>query len=128
MARGKLPIILFGLFLVYYIYDKYMGQPPPSFNIEYGLTVALIVLLTAVIPFFNTWIFLRHTQGRLRFLLAAIVPILVSAIGYALFFYVFIAPSAPGVTVMQVVPRSAIPGFAISLIFFASYFISTSRS
>ena len=128
MARGQLPIILFGLFLIYYMYDKYMGQPPPSFNVKYGLVVGLIVVLTAIIPFLCTWVLVRRIKGSAQFLSAVLLPTLVSAIGYALFFYVFIAPSAPGVTAMQVIPRSAVPGFAISAIFFISHFLTRTRS
>jgi ABC-type sugar transport system permease subunit len=105
-----------------------MGQPPEKFNIEYGLIIALIVLLTAIIPFIIASICVRRAKGSAQFLSALFVPVLVSAVGYALFFYIFVAPNAPGVTALQVVPRSAIPGFAISAIFFISYFITRSRS
>jgi len=112
----KSPIVLFGLFLIYYIYDKYMGAAPETFNLAYAQTIAIIVLLTAVIPFIISSFLVKIVKGAGGYILALLLPTVCSALGYAAFFYKFIAPFSSEVELMQVVPRSLIPGLAISLI------------
>jgi hypothetical protein len=116
----KSPILLFGLFLVYYIYDKYMGAAPEAFNIAYAKTVAIIVLLTAILPFIISYFSIKAVKGAGSYILALLLPTICSALGYAVFFYQFIAPFTSEVELMQVVPRSLIPGLAISLILIAT--------
>ena len=112
----KSPFLLFGLFLIYYIYDKYMGAAPETFSLAYAKTVAIIVLLTAIIPFIISYFLLKIVKGSGGYILALLVPTICSALGYAAFFYKFIAPFTSEVALMQVVPRSLIPGLGISLI------------
>jgi len=109
-------IFLFGLFLIYYIYDKYMASPPDTFNFTYAKIVAVIVLFTAIIPFIISYFSLKLLKGAWSYVFALILPVFCSALGYATFFYLFIAPNSSQVELMQVVPRSLIPGLAISLI------------
>lgn len=48
-----------------------------------------------------------------RYLVLGGLLLILCALGLAVYFYLFIAPNAPGMSVMQVLPRAIIPGLVM---------------
>ena len=109
----KLP---FTLFLLVYSYFKYTAVPSQMGEPMYMATTALLVIVTAVIPFFVARYLADRATAPNSHVFAAVVPLTLSALGLAIYFYVFIAPNAPGMAVTQVLPRSIAPGLVMSAI------------
>ena len=112
----NLPHVGFILFLVVYSYFKYTAMPSMMGQPQYILTTGLVILMTAVIPFFTTYFLASQSKPPARYLLAAFMPLILSTLGLAIYFYLYIAPNAPGIPVTQVLPRAIIPGLVMSAI------------
>lgn len=122
------PLIIFVLFLAFYTFQKYTAVPQNGFNSGYAISVAIIVALTALMPYIITRIKMRFTSGALRVVTVLIAPVVVSAIGFALYFYGYIAPNFPGVSIAAVLPRSIFPGVVISGILLLSLAINRAKA
>jgi hypothetical protein len=98
--------------LLVYTFLKYTaGQQP--FSVAYALQVLILVALTAVLP----WGLVRGAERllpRLRWPLRCVLPAVLACAGYAVFFWVFIAPAAPDVPAAAVVPRGVLPGIVMT--------------
>ena len=114
--RGFTMKTAFTIFLLVYSYIKYTAVPSQMGEPMYMATTALVVILTAVIPFFIARHLLAKASPPKSYVLAAFVPLALSAIGLAIYFYMFIAPTAPGMAVTQVLPRAIAPGLVMSAI------------
>lgn len=120
ISLKNLPLMAFFLFLVFYSFQKYTAVPQTSFNPDYTINVAIIVAFTAVLPWFITRIKMRFTSGLMQMLAILLAPVAISAIGFAVYYYVFIAPNFPDVPITAVLPRSLFPGMTISAILLLS--------
>lgn len=101
----------FGL-LSCYTAAKFMAGGA-AYSHAYALQVGIIVVLTAIVPFYATSrLAAAVPRHRMPVLLAA--PTLLSMAGYAAFFFVFIAPAFPDVAAGQVIGRGLLPGLMIS--------------
>lgn len=108
--------ISFLIFILVYGYFKYTAMPSLMGSSEYILTTVLVILLTAIIPYFATYILTRKGGSLDQYLLAGLLPLPLCAGGLAAYFYLFIAPNAPGMSVMDVLPRSLVPGLVMGAI------------
>ena len=79
----------FTIFLLVYSYIKYTAVPSQMGEPMYMATTALVVILTAVIPFFIARHLLAKASPPKSYVLAAFVPLALSAIGLAIYFYMF---------------------------------------
>jgi hypothetical protein len=109
----NIPYVGFIIFLVIYGYLKYTAVPDLMGQPQYILTTGIVVVLTAIAPFFAAYFMARNVSSSARYLIAGLVPLLLSALGLAIYFYLFIAPNAPSMSVMQVLPRAIVPGLVM---------------
>lgn len=109
-------LIGFLVFLCIYSYFKYTAVPSLMGTTLYMISTAILVILTAIVPYFLTRVLTtKVAQPRKKWVLS-FSPLVLSALGLALYFYLFIAPNAPGMSVLQILPRSILPGVVISLL------------
>ena len=105
---------LWAAFLLYYSYTKFFAAYQ-GYSHAYAIQVALIVIATAILPFYLTRWLARAIPGA-RLPIMIVVPSLIALTGYAAFFFVFISPNFPQISAAQVIPRGFVPGVVISLI------------
>lgn len=101
-------------FLVIYIGHKFLAGGG-GISTNYAIQVAIIVVLTALIPFYVTSR-LGHLLVRIRVAIFAVLPVGLAMAGYATFYFVFIAPNFPEVAAADVIVRGITPGIVISAI------------
>lgn len=108
--------MIFLVFLGVYSWQKYTAAAPETFSIGYAINVAILVTLTAILPYVITRFEIAMTKGPVRYILALTSPLILCGAGFATFFFLFIAPSFPQADIMTVLPRSLFPGVTISII------------
>jgi hypothetical protein len=117
MSRRWMILGLFLLFLAAYGIQKYAAAAPPEFDFEYLRVVALIVAITAVIPFVLLWPAGRLIGDLLWFSVATVIAaVSLSALGFLTFWY-FVAshyPEAP--SALELAKRGLAPGLAMGAI------------
>ena len=113
----------FILFLAIYSYIKYTAMPNLMGSSQYILTTMLVVLLTAIIPYIVTYILTRKGGSLGQYMTAGLLPLLLCAAGLATYFYLFIAPNAPGMSVTEVLPRAVVPGLVMGVILLLPMFM-----
>lgn len=113
----------FLIFLIVYSYHKYNAVPSLMGQTSYILTSCLLVILTAIIPFYLSISWSNKTKPPSRYVLAGITPLLLSTLGLTAYFYLFIAPNAPGISIIQVLPRAILPGLVMGMILVASILV-----
>lgn len=104
---------LWAIFLLYYCGEKFFAGYQ-GYSHLYLLQVGIIVLLTAVIPFYGTKVAMRYEPAR--FIVAVFLPSLLAMSGYGAFYITFIAPNFPDVPATAVIVRGIVPGVVISMI------------
>ena len=112
MSMCKLQLLAYAVFLILYAAQKYLAADPGTFVPQYVFTTAILVVLTGVIPFFvGRFVFDRTGSGiGVASIASLLVPLVLTAIGLAIYFFMFIAPQNLGLSVMDVLPRSLTPG------------------
>jgi lipoprotein signal peptidase len=108
--------ILFLVFLVIYSVLKYQAVPELMGQATYMQTTAIMVILTAVLPYGIGFFLTRKTSGNTQILLAFVTPLILCIVGLATYFYIYIAPNAPGLAVTKVLPRAILPGLIMGAI------------
>jgi hypothetical protein len=103
----------FIIFLIVYGYFKYTAVPQLMGQSQYILTTGIVIVLTAIVPFFLSYFIARKVSSNARYVVLGLLPLLLCALGLAFYFYIFIAPNAPGMSVMQVLPRTIVPGLVM---------------
>ncbi|TNE36751.1 MAG: hypothetical protein EP347_10200 [Alphaproteobacteria bacterium] len=106
---------LWVLFLIGYTALKYFAGYN-AWNTEYAIQVAILVVMTAVAPFYLSKGLVARMDGVGGWLVTLVTPVVLCAIGYALFWYFRVKPSFPDVTLMTVLPRSLLPGLSITVL------------
>ncbi|TNE58242.1 MAG: hypothetical protein EP340_06110 [Alphaproteobacteria bacterium] len=106
---------LWVLFLIGYTALKYFAGYN-AWNTQYAIQVAILVLMTAVAPFYLSKAVSMRAEGAGRWVMTLVLPVLLCAIGYGLFWYFRVKPSFPDVTLLTVLPRSLLPGLSISVL------------
>jgi hypothetical protein len=113
-------LIWFAMLICYAAYKYLPGMQ--TWNTTYAIQVAIITILTAVVPYYATS-FLASRMERLNSMIAiALLPTMLAITGYGLFYLVFIRANFPDVTAMQVLPRGILPGIAISALLATFHF------
>lgn len=97
----------FLLFLAGYAAYKYSVAAPPQWSPAYATSVAALVALTGIAPFIASLLAGTAAPGGFaaRLVVGAVVGSAVCVAGYAVFFYLFIAPNAPNADVLDVARR-----------------------
>jgi hypothetical protein len=108
--------IIWIIFLVLYFAQKYVADIKEDFQLGYLLNVGILVILTAVIPYYLTRLGMYLVTGKTRAVLALTLPITFSAMGLSVFFFVFIKPYVPDLPLLSILPRSLIPGIIMTII------------
>jgi len=103
---------LWAAFLIYYCASKFLAGYS-GYSHAYAIQVGIIVLSTALAPYYLTQFCMRFL-AKVRLFLAAVMPTLLAMAGYATFFYLFIAPNFPDIAAQQVIIRGLLPGLVIS--------------
>ena len=112
----KINLIQTGLwlsFLVYYCASKFFAGYQ-GYSHAYLIQVVIIVLLTALLPYYLSKGLLKLERAKAAII--ALAPSLLAMAGYAGFFFVFIKPNYPSMAAEQVIVRGLLPGVVISLI------------
>lgn len=105
---------LWGIFLVYYCLSKFFAGYQ-GYSHAYLIQVALIVAVTAVLPYYlSRWLGGKLESAKVWLYLVA--PSVLAMSGYGAFYVLFIAPNFPDVAAFQVVIRGLLPGAVISAI------------
>jgi hypothetical protein len=115
MSSTRVQAGLWILFLIIYSYRKYFAGFD-AWNTQYAIQVAILVAMTAIIPFYLVKVAIGRMEGSSELLSTLILPTVLCAIGYGIFWYTRVKPSFPDVTLMTVLPRSFFPGIAISVL------------
>jgi hypothetical protein len=117
--RFAMTWLLFLIFLAYAGYQKYTAVPPSAIDQPYVTSALLVLSLTAIAPFFVSYLITRATQisGRVP----AIMIAFVSAIGLSVFGYWVVWRYFGGVADMrlpieQALQLGLIPGVVMGLI------------
>ena len=113
----------FMLFFIVYGYFKYTAVPQQMGQAAYIVTTGVVLLLTAIIPFFASHFAIRNMTSNMRYVIAGVLPLTLCGIGLATYFFVFIAPNAPGISVMQVLPRAIVPGLVMGVLLLLPLFM-----
>ncbi len=110
---NKIALALTAVFLVFYSAQKYLAAAPAGLNTGYILSVAIIVLLTAIIPLIAAGLISRALPaGAASIGAAAILPVIFAALGFTLYWIVYLQPSF-GVPLEIVLPRALFPGVTL---------------
>lgn len=104
------------VFLLLYFAQKYVADIKEDFQLGYLLNVGILVMLTTVLPYYLTRLGMYLVAGKTRAVLALTLPITFSALGLSVFFFVFIKPYVPDLSLLTVLPRSLIPGIIMTVI------------
>jgi hypothetical protein len=111
-------------FLAYYTATKFSAGGA-AYSHAYALQVAIIVALTAIVPFYaSSYASSRIARAvpRLKLWALLLLPASLAMAGYAAFFFTFIAPNFPDIAAIQVISRGLLPGIVISaLLLFPSF-------
>ena len=106
----------FAIFLVIYSVIKYRAVPELMGQPTYIKSTIILVILTAILPYFIALFVRGKMAGTSKLIASLVLPLILCLVGLATYFYVFIAPNAPGMSVTQVLPRAIIPGLVMGLI------------
>lgn len=102
------------IFLFYYFAAKYFVGGFTGFSINYLVSVIVLVLLTAVVPFYVSQWLTRGSQANLKIIAALVAPVALTMLGLSLYFVAFIAPNFPNITLTSILHRAIEPAIAIS--------------
>lgn len=116
MIAERIQLVGWIVFIFYYFSAKYFVGGFTGFSVGYLVSVAILVMLTAVIPFYTAKWLTQRTPGMTAFATALILPIALTAVGLSLYFVVFIAPNYPSITLPGIIHRALEPGIAISIL------------
>ncbi len=115
----KVQTALWVAFLSYYVLSKFLAGFN-GYSHAYAIQVGIIVLLTAILPYYLTRFSVTRRQSFAP-LVVTVLPTVLAMTGYALFFFVFIAPYNGEVPVTAVVIRGLLPGVAVTVILSLPY-------
>ena len=127
MKPEMIQSVLWWVFLIYYTAYKYLVALQ-VWNLEYAIQVGLLVIMTAIIPYYFTKFTLLRLSKPALFFAATLLPALLALIGYAVFYYTRVLPNFPDVTLNQVLPRSIFPGVCMALMFIIPIIVSRTQS
>ncbi len=113
----------FLIFLPIYGYLKFAVAPAMMAQPGYMMTTALLVIMTAVIPYFLSWFLVQKIEGYARYGAALVLPLVLGAAGLATYYFLIIVPMETPLTLAKVLPRSITPGVVLGLILLASTFL-----
>lgn len=116
MIAERIQLVGWIVFIFYYFSAKYFVGGFTGFSVGYLVSVVILVMLTAVIPFYTAKWLTQRTPGMPAFATALILPIALTAVGLSLYFVVFIAPNYPSITLPGIIHRAIEPGIAISIL------------
>lgn len=102
------------IFLFYYFAAKYFVGGFTGFSVNYLVSVIILVLLTAVVPFYISQWLTRSSQANLKIIAALVAPVALTMLGLSLYFIAFIAPNFPNITLPSILHRAIEPAIAIS--------------
>lgn len=128
LSVRNLSSVLFLLFLVVYTFQKYVAVPQQGFDPRYAINVGIIVALTAILPYLITKFVMRSGSMVSRITMVMVLPIVISTIGFAIYYFLFIAPNFADVPIKAVLPRSAFPGITVSAILILSLILNRKKS
>ena len=116
--------VMWWLFFIYYAAFKYLVALQ-SWDAGYAVQVAILVLITAFVPYYLTRLVAFRFEGALKIAAIIILPLSLCAAGYAIFYYTRIQPFFEGVSLQNdVMPRSFFPGLMITgLLLFEIYLV-----
>lgn len=114
MSVRRIAFVAYSVFLAGYSWYKYQVAAPAEFSSAYLQSVAVLVLMTGVAPFFLALATAKliRVSGLARIALGLIAGLVFCVAGYAEYFTLFIAGNVPGVTLIDVALRGAGWGLA----------------
>ncbi|GAB4528419.1 MAG: hypothetical protein Tsb0010_10950 [Parvularculaceae bacterium] len=115
-ALFSLHAIGFWIFFAVYAYLKYVRGFNGTFSILYTQTVIILLVLTAIIPYFFAYWGAqlgKRIHPGLGVLAAFALALGLCVGGYATYYFAFIAPNNPQIALSTVAPRGVWPGLVM---------------
>lgn len=124
MTQSRLGWIGYLVFLAGYAAYKYLVAAPPAFSPAYAQSVATLVVLTGIAPFFGAYLILKIARlGHVpQMATGLLLGLALCVAGYALFWLLFLSSLVDGPQLVEVATRGvgwglaqgALAGFAAS--------------
>lgn len=114
------------VFLAGFAAFKYLAAAPPEFSSGYAISVAILVILTGVLPYALAVLFASRagTRGG-AWITATLVATIACCAAYAGYWAVFIAPSGADVPMLAVALRGLYAGSLEALL--AALFVTSGK-
>ena len=103
--------IMFLVFVIAYSFIKFNAVPDLMGQTSYMLTTAVLVILTASLPYVVSIFALSAVKGVGEYILATILPFVAGLLGLAAYVELFIPADIP---VLTILPRGIVPGLILS--------------
>lgn len=116
LIAQRIQLVGWIVFLFYYFAAKYFVGGFTGFSINYLVSVIILVLLTAIIPFYVSRWLLEKLSGNAKIIASLVAPISLTAGGLSLYFVAFIAPNFPNIVLPNILHRAIEPGVAITVL------------
>lgn len=121
MTSQRIQQIAWFGFLIWLYYSKYIFTNPTGFNLEYTLTVFLLIVLIAIIPWYVSKKLEALTTGIGRWYVILTAPMVFTTMGLMAFYYVMIAPNFPTVELPSILHRTIMPGLSMTALLLIPY-------
>lgn len=116
MIAQRVQLVGWIIFIFYYFTAKYFVGGFTGFSVGYLISVIMLVMMTAVIPFYTAKWLVDKSEKLAQFGFALLLPILLTGAGLSVYFVIFIAPNYPAITLPGILHRAIEPGVAISIL------------
>ncbi|WP_262694369.1 hypothetical protein [Kordiimonas aquimaris] len=118
MQASKIQTILWWLFFAAYFASKYFVSGFTGFSWGYLLSVVVLCILTALLPWYGAKWIVSKMQGAGHIMTALVLPVALTTLGLSIFFLAFIAPNYPTIELANIIHRALMPGAAITVLLF----------
>lgn len=112
----RLQLIGWIVFLFYYFSAKYFVGGFTGFSINYLVSVIILVLLTAVAPYYLSLWLINKSTAYVKIVVSLIAPLTLTSAGLSLYFVGFIAPNFENIALKSILHRAIEPGIAITVL------------
>ncbi len=112
----RLQLIGWIVFLFYYFSAKYFVGGFTGFSINYLVSVIILVLLTAVAPYYLSFWLINKSKAYVKIIASLIAPLTLTSAGLSLYFVGFIAPNFENIALKNILHRAIEPGIAITVL------------
>ena len=116
MIAKRIQLVGWIIFIFYYFTAKYFVGGFTGFSVAYLISVLVLVVLTAAVPFYGVKWLLERSSGALKALIALALPTALAVAGLSVYFLIFIAPNYPNIELPGILYRAIEPGIAVTVL------------